>query len=266
MGSSLLSGAMDVIRRDFSLPTSTQLVWLNSLYLLGYAVGPVIFGPLSEHIGRRPVLLGTYVGYLIFTMACALSNRFGLLLFFRFCAGLVGSAPNAVVSGLFADIHDKREERGKVMAYFVCAAVVGPLFGPLVSGLTEGHSWQLSCLVGLAIVGAGLPLVLSLPETFPRVLRMRSSSSIGEDGPDSAQNLDRSRKNLLAEIKVTFTRPFVMMIEEPIVLSTSLYLALIYSILYLFFQAYPIIFEGKRATYVTLLESFPSLRLTEEFP
>lgn len=263
MGSSLPSGAMDAISRDFSIQTATQMVWLNSLYLLGYAVGPVIFGPLSEHIGRRLVLLGTYLGYLVFTMACALSNRFGLLLLFRFCTGLVGSAPNAVVSGLFADIFEKQRERGRVMMYFVCAAVLGPLFGPLVSGLTEGHSWQLSFWVGLAVAGAGLPLVLFLPETFPPVLRRRNLSSSREDGYDGTQNPNRSRKNLSAELRIVFTRPYVMMAREPMVLSASLYLTLVYSILYLFFQAYPIIFNGKRDLHLTLLRL---VSRSQEFP
>lgn len=47
------------------------------------------------------------------------------------------------------------------------------------------------------------------------------------------------------EIKSIFTRPFTMMFGEPLVFFTSAYLALVYSILYLFFQAYPIIFRGR---------------------
>ena len=134
---------------------------------------------------------------------------------------------------------------------FVCAAVLGPLFGPLVSGLTEGHSWQLSFWVSLAIAGAGLPLVLSLPETFLPFLRRRNSSSNRKDGCDDTQDPNRSRKNLSAELWVVFTRPYVMMAREPMVLSASLYLTLVYSILYLFFQAYPIIFNGKRNIHLT---------------
>ncbi|KAF4541980.1 uncharacterized protein LTHEOB_8134 [Lasiodiplodia theobromae] len=144
LGSSLPSGAVDAIRTDFSIHSATNLVCLNSLYMLGYTIGPPMFGPLSEHIGRRPVLIVTYISYLIFTMACALSNRFSLLLLFRFLAGLVAAAPNAVVGGLFADIYDNHEERGKVMAAFLLAGSLGSPIGPIISGLVEKLSWRWS--------------------------------------------------------------------------------------------------------------------------
>ncbi|KAM0277697.1 hypothetical protein ACHAQH_005640 [Verticillium albo-atrum] len=240
LGSSLPSNAATAIRLDLAIPRG-PVVWLNSLYMLGYAMGPLLFGPLSEHIGRRPVILYAYVGYMLCTMACALSDRFALLLTFRFLTGFVASAPNATVGGLLADAHPEKRERGRAMAYFTCAAVAGPLFGPLVSGFAQAHSWQLVFWVGLAIAGVGLPLPLLLPETFAPVLEKRRARAAG----DVEENVSGpSEKSLLAELRVVFTRPAVMMVREPIVLWTSLYLALVYSILYLFFQAYPVIFEG----------------------
>ncbi|KAF3350470.1 Carboxypeptidase Y inhibitor [Verticillium dahliae VDG2] len=196
LGSSLPSNAATAIQVDLSIARG-PLVWLNSLYMLGYAVGPLLFGPLSEHIGRRPVILYAYAGYMLCTMACALSDRFALLLAFRFLTGFVASAPNAT-----------------------------------------GHSWQLVFWVGFAIAGVGLPLPLLLPETFAPVLERRRARAAGEAVPGS------SEKSLAAELRIVFTRPAVMMVREPIVLWTALYLALVYSILYLFFQAYPVIFQG----------------------
>lgn len=244
LGSSLPSGAAEAIRRDLDIKSSAQLVWLNSLYMLGYAAGPLLFGPLSEHIGRRPVILGTYLAYMIFTMACALSNRFGLLLAFRLLTGFVASAPNATVGGLLADIHSNRKDRGRATAYFICAAAAGPLFGPLISGFAERHSWQLTFWAGFAIAGVGLPLPIFLPETFGPVFKGRGQVRMtGRD--HRAEPIDSPNKSVLAELKIVFTRPAVMIVREPIVLWTSLYLALVYSILYLFFQAYPVIFQGK---------------------
>lgn len=203
-----------------------------------------MFGPLSEHIGRRPVLIVTYISYLIFTMACALSNRFSLLLLFRFLAGLVAAAPNAVVGGLFADIYDNHEERGKVMAAFLLAGSLGSPIGPIISGLVEKLSWRWSFWIGLAIGGVGLPLVLLLPETFLPVLRRRLDASTRMENTPATELYGKDHHRLTSELKVVFARPFSMMFQEPVVLFTSLYLALVYSILYLFFQAYPIIFHG----------------------
>jgi multidrug resistance protein len=245
LGSSLPSGAAEAIREGLDVATMSELVWLNSLYMLGYAAGPLLFGPLSEHIGRRPVILSAYLAYMIFTAACALSNGIALLLAFRFLTGFVASAPNATVGGLIADAHPDARRRGRAMSYFTCAAVAGPLFGPLVSGFAQVYSWQLTFWVGLAIAGVGLPLPVFLPETFAPVLEKKRRRAAAEQ-EDTTPPEEAPGKGLLAELRVVFSRPAVMLVREPIVTWTSAYLALVYSILYLFFQAYPVIFGGKQ--------------------
>ncbi|KAI9146827.1 MFS-type efflux pump MFS2 [Paramyrothecium foliicola] len=244
LGSSLPSGAAQAIQDGLGVEERESLVWLNSLYMLGYAAGPLLFGPLSEHIGRRPVILGAYLGYMVCTVACALSDRLALLLAFRFLTGFVASAPNATVGGLLADAEPDGRARGRAMAYFTCAAVAGPVFGPLFSGFAQAHSWQLTFWVGLAIAGAGLPLPIFLPETFAPVLERRRRRRAAVKANQVETQDMAVKKSLFTELRIVFTRPAIMLVREPIVLWTSLYLALIYSILYLFFQAYPVIFGG----------------------
>lgn len=62
LGSLLPSGAAAFIAEYFDVTDHIQIMLLNSLYMAGFAAGPLIFGPLSEHVGRRPVMIGTYVG------------------------------------------------------------------------------------------------------------------------------------------------------------------------------------------------------------
>lgn len=88
----------------------------------------------------------------------------------------------------------------------------------------------------MAISGVFLPLVLSLPETYAPIIRRKCGVDL-EIG-------ETQRPSLRQELVVVFSRPFVMIVREPVVLFSSLYLALVYAILYLFFQAYPIIFQG----------------------
>lgn len=218
---------------------------INSLYMLGFALGPLIFGPLSEHIGRRLVLIGTYLGYMVFTLCCAVSPNFTALLIFRLLCGITAAAPNAVVGPLFADIIDKPGPRGRATAYYMCATSMVPPFGPIISGYATQHSWRLAFWVGLSISGVFLPLVLSLPETYAPIIRRNHcvGLEIGET----------QRRGLRQELVVVFSRPFVMISREPVVLFTSLYLALVYAILYLFFQAYPIIFQGSWRIPLTVL-------------
>lgn len=219
------------------MQNSTLPVLLNSIYLLGFAVGPLIFGPLSEHLGRRPVLVGTYLAYTLFTIGCALSPNFAGLLVFRLLCGIAAGAPNAVIGPMFADIYNDAPTRGKAMAYFMCATSMTPPLGPTISGYASVVSWRLSFWIGFGIAVVGLPLLLVLPETYVPVIKRRLVGSGLAGGRHES-------RDILAELKVIFARPFVMMYREPVVLFTSLYLAMIYATLYLFFQAYPIIFQG----------------------
>ncbi|EWZ38739.1 major facilitator superfamily domain-containing protein [Fusarium oxysporum Fo47] len=236
LGSSLPSGATSDIAKAFSVTNRLQLVLLNSLYMLGFAIGPLIFGPLSEHLGRRPVLIGTYLGYMIFTLCCAVSPNFTALLIFRLFCGVAAAAPNAVVGPLFADIFDRPGPRGKATAYYMCATAMVPPLGPIISGYATRHSWRLTFWVGLGISGVFLPLVFCLPETYAPIIRKKYRVD-----PEVAE---KQQPSLAQELKTIFARPFVMAAREPVVLFTSLYLALVYATLYLFFQAYPIIFQG----------------------
>jgi len=64
-----------------------------SVYILGYAAGPLIVAPCSEIYGRLPVYHVTNVLFVIFTICCAESRSVGMLVAFRFLAGSVGSTP-----------------------------------------------------------------------------------------------------------------------------------------------------------------------------
>lgn len=212
--------------------------------MLGFAIGPLIFGPLSEHVGRRLVLIGTYLAYMTFTLCCAVSPTYGTLLLFRLLCGIAAAAPNAVVGPLFADIYHRPEPRGRSMAYFMCATSMTPPFGPIISGYATRVSWRLTFWIGLAIAGVCLPLVVFLPETYVPVLKKKYARQNGDDISLELPCPEKKKYQLLQELGTIFSRPFVMITREPVVLFSSLYLALIYSTLYLFFQAYPIIFQG----------------------
>ncbi|KAH7120595.1 major facilitator superfamily domain-containing protein [Dactylonectria macrodidyma] len=244
LGSSLPSGATSAIAKDLNVTNPTLLVLLNSIYLVGFAIGPLLFGPLSEHVGRRPVLIGTYLGYTISTMCCAVSPTFGVLLLFRLLCGIAAGAPNAVVGPLYADVYDDPAPRGRAMAYFMCSTSMTPPFGPIISGYASKISWRLSFWIGLGIAVVCLPVILVVPETYVPVIKRRLMKDGEARGSEAGVLAQGNKTRLLDELKVVFSRPFKMIFQEPLVLFTSLYLALIYATLYLFFQAYPIIFQG----------------------
>lgn len=241
---------MDIIAAEFGVKGHTQLVLLNSLFLVGFAIGPQIFGPMSEHWGRRPVIIGTYLGYIIFTMACALAPNYTALLIFRTLCGVAAATPNAILGGLYADIYDNPRQRGMAVSTFMYPSAIGPTLGPVISGYASQISWRLPFWIALGMLGVGLPLILTIPETYAPVLgkqRVKRAKKANQTivGLDDSQDLDGSQGHKAEEFWVIFARPALMLVQEPIVLFTSLYLALVYSVFYLFFQAYPIVFKGE---------------------
>lgn len=119
LGSSLPSNAINYIARYFHVTNEQQLVLPISLYLVGYVLGPLFFGPLSETYGRRVIMLSTFVVFTLFTMACALAPNWPAFLVFRLICGICASSPIAVIGGLFADIFDSPVTRGRAMAIFM---------------------------------------------------------------------------------------------------------------------------------------------------
>ena len=67
-----------------------------SVFVLAYAIGPLVLGPMSEIYGRVPVLQLANLFYLVFNTACGASKNKGEMIAFRFLSGLGGSAPLAV--------------------------------------------------------------------------------------------------------------------------------------------------------------------------
>ncbi|KAM0425294.1 hypothetical protein ACHAPT_009350 [Fusarium lateritium] len=243
LGTSMPSGALDAISSHFGVYDQVQLTLLNSLNLAGFVVGPLFFGPLSEFIGRRPVMITTFLGYLVFMLACSGAPNYTVLLIFRFLCGLNAAAPMAVIGGLYADVLDDPSERGTAMSLYLAVSTIGPLLGPFVSGFASQASWRWAFWAAALIAVPTLPLVLTLPETFAPVLQNREIHKRQKHG----EGVEEAQMTELHpfDAREIFLRPIYLMATEPILSLSSLYLTLVNALLYLSFQAYPLVFEGR---------------------
>ncbi|KAL8801464.1 MAG: hypothetical protein Q9182_004430 [Xanthomendoza sp. 2 TL-2023] len=246
LGSSLPSGATEYLSDYFHVKSQAQLVLPISLFLVGYVFGPVIFAPLSESYGRRGVMVITFVFFTIFTMACAVAPNWPVFLVFRLLCGITASSAIAVVGGLFADIYDDPITRGRAFAFFMAATTCGPQLAPIISGFISVISWRWTFWVGLMIAGVSLVFLFFMPETYgPTILKHRAQKMRKETGnPNIFAPIELEKKGARQMITVTLTRPIRMIVFEAIVLFTCLYLSIAYAIFYLFFEAYPLIFQG----------------------
>lgn len=134
-------GVPDVMREFHS--TNIELgSFVVSVYVLGYAFGPLLIAPLSELYGRLYLYHACNVLFVIFTVACAVSSSLKMLIGFRFLAGCAGSAPLTLGGGTIADMI-RQEKRGGAMSIWAMGSLIGPVIGPVAGGfLSQAKGWR----------------------------------------------------------------------------------------------------------------------------
>jgi len=156
--------------------TVGQVQWSLMAFFVAMGAGQIVFGPLSDMVGRKPPL---YVGLILFALGsigCALAQDIGTLVAFRFlqglgaCAGVV--VPRAVVRDLYTG-----HEAARLMALLMLVFSVSPILAPLAgSWLTEWLGWRsvFWAITALALMSLAL-LANGLQETRPASQRTQSS-------------------------------------------------------------------------------------------
>lgn len=89
------------------------------MFIVGYVVGPMAWGPLSESYGRKGVMMYSFALLTVFSIASAVAPNFAALVIFRLLVGIGGSAAISVVGGICADIYHDPISRGRSMAIFM---------------------------------------------------------------------------------------------------------------------------------------------------
>lgn len=128
ISSALPSNAVPAIMQDFDQSGAEQKVLPTAVFLIGYVIGPLLFSPLSETIGRKPVLMWSFTVFVLATLGCALAPNWSSLLVFRLICGLMGAAPQTVIGGVYADLFFDIRSRGRAMASYmsVCCDLQRP--------------------------------------------------------------------------------------------------------------------------------------------
>ncbi|CRL20315.1 Sucrose/H+ symporter, plant [Penicillium camemberti] len=248
LASSAYSGTVGSLLAEFKC--SHEVITLGlSLMVLGYAVGPLLWAPISESVGRRNIFLLSYTGYTVFTAGCCGSQNVWTLIILRFFTGLFGSSALCIPGGQIADMF-KAELRGLGIGVFCLAPFIGPALGPIIGGfLGDAADWR--WVMGLlAIFGALLTLMafIFMPETYaPALLRARAERLSQATSKVYLTAEDAKNPIIFKElVKHALLRPWVLLFREPIVFSLTLYMSAIYGTLYLCFAAFPIVFQENR--------------------
>jgi len=121
-----VSGIRGIMQR-FDVSEEVATLGL-SLFVLGFALGPLIWAPLSEVYGRKSIFVISYTAYTAFSVAAACAPNITALLVLRFFASAFGSSSMTNAGGVIADMFSK-EERGLATGLFATAPFLGPALG-----------------------------------------------------------------------------------------------------------------------------------------
>lgn len=93
LASSMFAPGVPQLMEEFGSTNTLLAGFVVSVYVLGFAIGPLILAPASELVGRAIIYHICNVGFTVFSVACAVSTNLGMLIVFRFFQGCFGSAP-----------------------------------------------------------------------------------------------------------------------------------------------------------------------------
>lgn len=166
---------------------------------------------------------------------------------FRFLAGTAGSAPLGLGAGVLADIWNS-QELAFAMALFALGPLAGPVIAPVISGfVVENVDWRwvfwiLTIVSGVTgVVG----LILFRTETCAIVILNRKAARMRkESGNEHLHTVFEVSRDVKTQWRIALTRPFKMLVLNPMVFLLGLFMAFIYGFLYLLFVTFPTLFRG----------------------
>lgn len=245
LGSAIVTGDIAGPAAYFGVSQEVVILASVTVFVLGFGFGPLVFAPFSEEVGRKPIYVVTLGLAVVFIVPCAVAKNIATLLVCRLIDGILFSAPMTLIGGSLADIWEA-DERGKAMAVFSAAPFMGPVMGPIFGGLLGDFTstWRWIYYTFLIVSGFFyVVLVLVVPETHhSTILKKRAAFLRKKTGDDSYKSVSELLVRSKAEVaKISLLRPFLLL-GELIVFLITLYMSVVYGLLYMFFFAYPVVY------------------------
>jgi multidrug resistance protein len=237
----MFAPGISFMNEEFDNKSTLLSSFVVSVFVLGYAVGPLLLSPLCEIYGRRIVLTCANCFFVVWQIGCALSPNLGSLIAFRFLAGMGGSGCITIGGGVIADLF-QTDQRGFASSIFSLGPLFGPVVGPICGGfIAQRAGWRWVfwvLLIASALVSIGIEFFNR--ETNHMVLiRWKTERLRKELNRPELRSVYESEHHKVHTPAQTLmhgiTRPFKLLFLSPIVAFMSLYMSLVYGLLYLLF-------------------------------
>jgi DHA1 family bicyclomycin/chloramphenicol resistance-like MFS transporter len=156
----VLVPAFPLLATDFdAAPAGVQLVL--TLFLIGIATGQLVYGPVSDRFGRRPVLIAGLALFLVGTVLCGVAWSLPTLIIGRTLQALGGCAGMVLGRAIVRDVYD-RERSASALATIMMVMSLAPSLSPAIGAyLAEWGGWRADFVL-LGMVGAGILIVIAL--------------------------------------------------------------------------------------------------------
>ncbi|KAM6492968.1 multidrug resistance protein 4 [Amanita muscaria] len=246
LASSMMAPGLPEVALQYHINSATVLALTLSVFLLSFALAPLILAPLSEIYGRTWILHFSNIFTVIFSLGCAFSPTTGALIALRFLSGLSGATPVAIGGGSVGDLFSERD-RASAMAVYTLGPLVGPVVGPIAGGFIAQYIGMKWVFIVLAVV-AGLASLIGIPllrETYAPVIEIRKLKEQAND-PEKAAKLRKLLKTNESKWQILWenlTRPVILLTRSLICFVLSLYMAFIYGIYYLMFSTFSALYS-----------------------
>ncbi|KAK4495585.1 hypothetical protein PRZ48_012853 [Zasmidium cellare] len=247
MGSLILAPAAPEVAQSLQIQSPLLLTFIVSVYVLGFATGPLLMASLSELYGRLMIIHLSNWCFVGFTVACGFSQTKVQLLILRFFSGALGvaclSLGGAVVAEIFHPGH-----RATALAALEAGRLLGWFVGPIVGGIIA-HSLEWRYIFWISAGAAGFNsfiAVAALRETYaPILVQRRTIRSQSEKHRLSWQGHVNSAISPSALLRHSILQPVKMLCLDPLVAMTALYSGVLTGILILVATTIPFTYSRR---------------------
>lgn len=240
----MISPAVNTIGADLHDSSAVRLELTLSVFLLGLGFGPILLSPISEIHGRLPVLIMGNLFFIVWNTACGFVRTTSQLMAFRLLAGVGASAPLAVGGGVLSDLWES-ERRAQALAMYTSGPLLGPALGPIIGAyVTQVTTWRwVFWVISIASCCFQVIALTFLNESYPpRLLAIKAQKLRNETGNiELHTEYEEPNRTLGMLLKMNLIRPVKLLSTQVIIQILSLYMALLYGIMYIVLFTFPIL-------------------------
>ncbi|EQC00336.1 Bcr/CflA family multidrug efflux MFS transporter [Photorhabdus temperata] len=165
--------SLPTVAEDFGVDSGRVQMTLSS-YILGFAIGQMIYGPMADSLGRKPVILGGVMVFALASAACTIAKDIDGFIYMRFLHGFSAAAASVVINALMRDMFTK-DEFSRSMSFVILVMTIAPLIAPILGGMMmiwfTWHAifWSIAIT---AVIGVFL-VAFFIKETLPKEKRQK---------------------------------------------------------------------------------------------